>query len=57
MENFRQRAMAELARYRGLPLGDREKVQLLNVVVAPRLTHKALLLEDKEYWYYPPPLV
>ena len=44
MDNFKQRATAELARYKGLPLGDREKVRLLNVVVAPTSMHKAPLL-------------
>ena len=40
LEDFRQRAKAELTRYRLLPLDDWEKVQLLNVVIAPRLIHK-----------------
>ena len=51
-EDFRQHAMAELTRYRSLPLDDWEKVQLLNVVIAPRVMHKAVLLRDEEYWYY-----
>ena len=52
MDDFRQRAMAELAKYRGLLLDNWEKMRLLNVVVAPRLMHKALLLGDEEYWRY-----
>ena len=53
MEDFKQQAVAELTRYGGRPpLDDWEKVQLLNIVIALRLMHKALLLGDEEYWYY-----
>ena len=52
MEDFKQRAMAELARNRGLPFDDWEKVKLRNSMIAPRLMHRALLLGDDEYWYY-----
>ena len=52
LEDFRQRAMVELTRYRLLPLDDWEKVQPLHVVIAPRLIHKAILLGDEEYWHY-----
>ena len=52
MEDFRQRVIAELTRYRLLALDGWEKVQLLNVVIAPRLIHKAVLLGDEEYWHY-----
>ena len=35
------------------PAGGRlGKVQLLNVVIATRLMHKAFLLGDEEYWHY-----
>ena len=47
-EDFRQRAIAELTRYRLLPLDDWEKVQPLNVEITPRLIHKAVLLGDEE---------
>ena len=51
-EDLRQRASAELTWYRCLPLDDWEKVQFLNVAIAPRLMHKAVLLGDEEYWHY-----
>ena len=49
LEHFRQRAIAEPTRYRLLAMDDWEKVQLLNVVIAPRLIHKAVVLGDEEY--------
>ena len=51
-EDLHQRASAELTRYRSLPVDDWEKVQFLNVVIAPRLMHKAVLLGDEECWHY-----